>query len=237
MTHDVRQPGPKESRKRRAEARSLVRGANDAIMSNGRTVRPREAAEDVELTVSNPRQRADRRATAATRRSEEGSLRFDRNPGIGVVDSGHQAEQAPIVSPDLQGDRPLTRSRWQECRVQPLGDPIGAPQPLQTGGRQDEGVRLAAVEAAEPRVDVAVQRMHVQVGPATPDESDAAWTVGSDAVAGRKILQTMRRVSRTHDKHVAWVGSRQEGSDAKTRMLLSRDVLRAVNREVDPAVQ
>jgi hypothetical protein len=206
-------------------------------VSDGRTIGPGVATDEVELTVLNPRERTDRRAATATRRGEEGALGLDRKPGIGVVDLCRQTQKALVVGADLESDSPLTRCWRHERRVQPLGDSIAATEPLKPGDRQDQGVRLAAVEAAQPSVDIAVKRMHKQVGTAGPDESDSAWTVGPDAVALGKILKTTSRVSHAHDERVARVGARKEGSNAKARMLVGRDVLRAVDREVDPAVE
>ena len=150
-----------------------------------------------------------------------------------MVDPGGQVHKSGIVAPDLDRDRALPRRRQYDVEIQPLGDAIRLAKTVQTRGCQHEGIGLAVVQAAEPCVHVAVQRMDDKVRPARQYEADPARTVRADPTPGRQIVQAPFRRVRSDDEDVAWIGSRKKRANPQTWILLGRNILGAVDREIN----
>ena len=105
------------------------------------------------------------------------------------------------------------------------------PEPGQAGHREHEGVGLARVEPPQPRVDVAVERMELEVGPLRPEERGPARAVRSDAGALRQVLQRLPRLAT--DERITGILAPGKCRDREAGILGRGDVLRAVDREVD----
>jgi len=124
-------------------------------------------------------------ATAA-HRPQEGPLGPNGPMGRTVVEGPRGKLGRASTVTDLDGDRALARRRRHLARVEDLADPVAPPQALQPGDGQDEGVRLAPIEAGQPAVHVAVEGMGGQVGPKPTKEPAPARAVGAHAGAHRE---------------------------------------------------
>ena len=176
------------SRRRRSDAVRTRAPESSSVASSRRVLRrpptgPRRRAiarrthrgwrsrQEVELVADDRGQGADRRSAAASGCAEECALGLDRHSRRR---SSMAAASASIRSSSRRtwiGDRPLSGGRRHDLGVEPLGDPVGEPQPVEPRAREHEGVRLARIEPAQPRVDVAVQRMDDEIRP--PGEQEA----------------------------------------------------------------
>ena len=90
-----------------------------------------------------------------------GPLGRESGEGGRVMHGPHRPPHTLVIGPRLERERPLA-GRGDE--VQRFRRPLDA-QPVQPGRGEDDGVGLAGVELAQPRVDVAAQLDHVQIGP------------------------------------------------------------------------
>ena len=175
-------PGRREHLGREVQRQPPPVPAGPAPVRNDgrRPVRGRVSDEEVERAAVDRGQRTDRRPTAAARRLEERTLGLDRGPRSDVVDRRGQAEHPRVVAADLDRDRTLTRRGRHELGLEPLRDPPAEPEPVEARTGQDERVGLPVVEPSQARVDVAVERVHDQVGPSGEDEPGAPRAVGAD---------------------------------------------------------
>ena len=116
-------------------------------------------------------------------------------------------------------------------RGQDLVDAVGATESGQTGDRQHQRLGLPAIELGEPRVDVPVQRVERQVRTSRAQERDPAWAVGADASTRGQRVQACAAHA-THQR-IARILSLRVGGDDELGMLVGRDVLGAVDRDID----
>ena len=98
----------------------------------------------------------------------------------------------------LETECALTRTRQHGVGLEQRADAGREAQPLQAGGGEHDRVVLPFVELAQPRVEVAAQRLDLQVGPLRAQLHDAAQARGADARAVRQLVQ--RRMARGHER-------------------------------------
>jgi hypothetical protein len=154
-----------------------------------------------------------------------------------IVDRGHQGAHSGVVASDLKGNRALTRCRRNDLRLEPLGNAVTEPKPIQPRAREDEGVGLAGVEPADTRVHIAMERMDHEIWSPGEQEPGASRAVRPDTRARQQVGEPSLGRVRTNYQCVARIGPRQVGANVKTWMLVGRHVLCAVYREVDAAVE
>ena len=108
-------------------------------------------------------------------------------------------------------------------------------EPLQAGERQQRGVDLAVLELAQPRLDIAAQRRHVEVGPQPLGDRLPPQRGGADRGAARQFGERFRLAA---DEHVARVlaleaGRQHAGPAAKTvGMSLAECTARSMRRSM-----
>ena len=225
----------------RASSRAEILAGRDRTVTTGDrgpgAVRAGVAAEQVELVADDAGQRADRSPAASSGCAEERALGLDRQARVAIVDGCGHREHPLVVGPDLDGDRTLPRGRRHDLGLESLGDPVTEPHPVQSRAREHERVGLTRIEPAQSRVDVAVEWMNDEIRPPGEQEARPPRAVGPDATTRRQIGEPPLRRVGPDDERVAGVGPGQVGGDAEPRILVGRNVLRAVDRDVDGAIE
>ena len=115
-------------------------------------------ARNIEAAVPRGRERSDRRATTAADRAQDRAFRDDRAAYRGVVEFAQHGEHRGVVAARLHGERALARRRRYDGRIDARPDARGETEPIEAGACEEQRVALALVEAAQARIDVAVQR-------------------------------------------------------------------------------
>ena len=119
------------------------------------------------------------------------------------------------------------------------GDPSGQSETFEAGGGEDQEVVVAIVQLAETGADVAADRGDVEARVRMTElctPSDAAGadpeTGGRQNVGGDTVGWPVRR----DDDTVVRVGPFQYGADGEAGHAVSRQILRAVDRQVHASV-
>ncbi len=131
----------------------------------------------------------DRRPAAAAGPREDRALRLDLQARRRVVDPGDRVPRLRVVGAHLDRERALARRRRDRVERQDLVDAVRPAEPREPGDGEDEGVGLAVVQAPEPRVHVAVERVQDEVGSLREHERRAPRAVGAHAGARRERRQ------------------------------------------------
>ena len=116
-----------------------------------------------------------------------------------------------------------------------LCDPIRESKPLETGFGQNERIALAVGQLSQPGLDVATDWRHLQVGPDVKDLSLAAKAARADLRAGWERLKQRFRIAA--DECIAGRFARRHGGERQARDFVRRQILQAVNGDVDPPVE
>ncbi|MNN14774.1 hypothetical protein D3C81_1278540 [compost metagenome] len=132
----------------------------------------------------------------------------------------------------LDAKRALPGSRQRRFNGDQRADAVIQAQALEPRGGQDDGAVFAAVKLAEPRVEVAAQRLDHQVRIAGAQQGLAAQAGGADHSAGRHLVergeavrnQCVARVFALHHR-----GQREAGGQ------FHRHILERMHRQVRAA--
>ena len=140
-----------------------------------------------------------------------------------------------IVCAALDDQRALAGGRRALVRFERLVE-LGQPaEALHAGDRHRQRVDLAVAQLAEARVQVASNRGHLEVVAQSASScADAAGLPVPTRGAGRQAGQVAADPT---DQAVAGVGAQRERRQGQARRLGGRDVLQAVDRQVNPAVE
>ena len=153
---ETRRPAPTRAhaRRRRRRRRSRV---SPRITS--RPSRARDQAAQPQRVLFPLGVGGERRLAAAAQRARERTLgrRRERRRTIGERPSA--ASEIAAIGAAFDRERTLAGRRQAVVRIEQRADPRAEPEPLQSGRRQDDRVVPAVVELAQPRVDVAAQRL------------------------------------------------------------------------------
>ncbi len=151
---------------------------------SGRSTRPR-------ISMSSPiepRMAGDRRAAGAVEHRQEGPLGRERMAGRLRRESARGVcANRLVVRPDRDGDGALPDGGQEILRVEDRRHVVGETEPAQARHGQQRGMNLAAFELCEPRLHVAAQKRHLQVGPHAPDLRLPPQRRGADDPALGKV--------------------------------------------------
>ena len=139
-----------------------------------------------------------------------------------------------IVRPGLDPQGPLPHGRQGQLQRQDLGDLPLEPEPPEPRLGQDDGVVIALVQLAEPGVDVSAKVAHFEVAAGVEQLGPAAEAAGPNHRADGKPLE---RPGPVRDQHVVDRGPLGHGRQAQTRHHVGRQVLQAVDGQVDAALE
>ena len=232
----IRPPGSSSAASSRPSCSPAATGPRRrATIACPSAVRAGVAAEELELA----RRRCVARAPIGARQPppdalEEGPLGFDRQAGRSIVDRCEPA-------------RASARRRWRTWTAM-------APWP--GAGGTISGSSRSAIRSPSPRRSSPAQastsasvspassrrrrvstlpwsRMDREVRPPGEQEAGPPRAVGPDARTRRQVGEPSRCRVGADDERVARIGPGQVRGDAETRILVGRNVLRAVDRDVD----
>ena len=99
---------------------------------------------------------------------------------------------------------------------------------------EHDRVEILLDELAQPRIDVAADLDQLEIGPAMQDLGSPPQAARGNDGAGRELGE--RRMAR-RDEHVAGRSSRRHGGERKLRHDDRRQILEAVNGDLDPALE
>ena len=119
-------------------------------------------------------ERRNRRAAGPIELTEECALGFNRDERIAVIDGGKDLFRFVIGGAQFDADGALRRGWEHILNRDQLRDAVGEPQTLQARKREQGCIGFACFELAKPRLHVAAEQDHLQVGPLVTDEGLAA---------------------------------------------------------------
>ena len=189
------------------------------------------AHEKSQPTTNRDRHSTDRRPAPATHGLEHSPLGDDGNSDGRIVERTHDLEDRLVVAPGLHRECTLRGRRWHRSCVQASRNAAAQAKPIEPGGRQHQRVRLPGIKTAQSRVDVAVQRDHVEVGSQRTQKAGAARAVRTHLRAHSEVVERTHYVAR--DQRVSRIRSLGIGRDHELRIVLEREVFGAVHGEVD----
>ena len=195
-----------------------------------RMAQPRLQRERATLPV---RPGGQRHAAAAAQRTRHRALGMHRQPGRRVGQRFQRLAQRGRIGAHLQAQRALPGRRQHHVRIDHRADARVQAQPLQARGGQHDAVVLALVELAQPGVEVAPQRLHIQVRPDRLELHHPAQARGADP---RALRQRLHRLETGRDPGIARVLALQHGAQREALGHLHRHVLERVHRQVSAAL-
>ncbi|HUQ44689.1 MAG TPA: hypothetical protein VM451_09820 [Candidatus Limnocylindria bacterium] len=154
-----------------------------------------------------------------------------------IVDRRNGRRSSLVLRPDLHSNCALARGRRHDLGIESLGDPIAEPQPIHSCACEHECVGIALIEPAEPRIDIAVERMDDEVRASSEQEPGASWAVSPDARARWQLVNASLLRIVAYNQCVARVGAGEVCGDPESVILVGRDVLGAVDRDIDFTVE
>ena len=150
-----------------------------------------------------------------------------------ALTSGASRAHVVAVVADLDAERALARRRQADGRIEQAADAPAQAQAFQARGGQHDGVVVAAIELAEPGVEVAAQRLDRQLRMARADLRLAAQAGRADG-ARRQLGQRGVGVG---DEGVARVGALEHGAQLERGLQIDRHVLQGVHGQIGAAVE
>ena len=161
---------------------------------------------------------------AALDGGDDRALRLDAAARLRVVGV---RDELLLAGTDLQRERALRRLRQHHVRLEPQADLVGEPETVEAARREDDRVEPALAALAQPRVDVAAQRLDRERGL----EREQLCT----PARGRRADAHLRLDRRRTAERVARIVTLEIRADRETFGIARRHVLRAVHGDVDPA--
>ena len=152
----------------------------------------------------------------------------------GVVDSVDPGARGPVGRAHLDRENPLPDGGNENRRVQRPRVPGLEPETAQPSGGEDHRVPGSARELSHARVHVAANRLDDEVGPECEREGPPARAGRADHRSRPQTLEVHRRPGDEDVTRVLAFGVRRE---REPRRELGREVLEAVDREVEGALE
>jgi hypothetical protein len=177
---------------------------------------------------------ADRRVAARPEPGDDGALgaQLDERFAIGQIGRSSGGGRTGVIA-GLERERALPGRRGQRPQAEAEAGLAAAAEPLETGRGEDDPVDLAVGALPQPRIDVASQLDDVEVGTDGEQLRAAADARGSDP---RPFGNLGDRPARP-DPDVGGVRTRRDAGEREALGQLTRQVLGAVDGEVDVTVE
>ena len=146
--------------------------------------------------------------------------------------SGAQASKPALVFERLDRQRALPHRRAHDVGAEDFADDVAPAEPPQTRGRQHDGVVLALLHFVDARIDIAADRLHIQI---------AAGAACSCAMRRSELVPTDRAefqiAQLAADDGVARIGALRNGGDGQAFRQFGGQIFHAVNGEIDAPVE
>src|SRR5579859_7002483 len=119
---------------------------------------------EMQLAISHFGEVADGNLATSTETVEQGALAGGGGAGGGVVQECEMVASGGIAETDFDAKRALSGGGAHDFGGDDLLDQLRFAEAFESGGGEDDGVVFSLLEFAEARVDVAAQRMNVEIG-------------------------------------------------------------------------
>jgi hypothetical protein len=173
----------------------------------------------------------DRDAAPSAKRLKERPFRQRARPNQGIVDRSQDLENLGIGTTGLNCESTLPSIGKADFKRQVFGDFGLTTETMQPGGGKNDRVVAPFAQLSNSCVDVTSQVVaKLEVRPNRPKLGLATGTARSDTGAGRKFPESS--ILKTHD-NVARIFPDGERREHQVIILVGRNVLQAVHREVD----
>ena len=133
---------------------------------------------------------ADGNLAAAAQGSQRGALGGHGKARICVVEKRYGLDGRGIVLARLNAQRTLAGRRAKIFGIEPLANPIGLAQPIESCGSQQNRLHLTLGQLAQPRVNIAAKLHRLNVGPEHLQLRAAPLAACAHARAMRKSSKT-----------------------------------------------
>ena len=172
-----------------------------------------------------------------------------------IVQGRHDLASSRVVAATLQCQCPLSDGRQHETERQQFGNMHGESQSPQARFGQNQDVEIALLEFAEPSLHVAADILHLQVRAGVQQLGPSPQAARADARPGRQpqkgaggfFFSQGRRIMRDRkmtlapffstDQRVGGGSPLRYGGQNQSRRHAGRQVLEAVNGQIDPTVE
>ena len=167
--HQSKKPGPARLRSSRAasapSAAASARRPVAADIVRRAAVRPRDQAAEMQCVAFDRGVGADRRPAGAVEHREERALASQRDRRIGVIDLREQRRASSLSSSRVSiAMAPCPAAGRNSSALMIVVARASRPSRFKPGERKDDGVGLAVIELAQPRLDIAAQRRDSRSG-------------------------------------------------------------------------
>ena len=133
--------------------------------------------------------RSERRVAARIQSGDQRALGGQRRQRLAVGDRLGGGRGVIVRVERLDRDRPLSGRRGDLLLLDREGHLLGATEPAQSRGCQDQSVEVACLEPRQARVDVPAELDHLQVRSPSEDLGPAAQARGADPGARGTLAQ------------------------------------------------
>ena len=147
----------------------------------------------------------------------------------GIVQSGNPLRHIGARGKYFDPQRTLPR-RWQRLlRRQHCPDALLQSQAYQPGGSKDDGIVLPLVELAQTCIEVATQRLDLQLRILRSQNRFAAQAGGSHHGPRRQFVKRRKTIG---NQSITWILARRDGRQGKALGHLHRHILERMHRQV-----
>src|SRR5262249_15304747 len=116
---------------------------------------------------------------------------------------------------------------------QKLSDPVLVPKPFESSCRENDSIELAGIQFAEACIDIAAKRQQIEGRESMTQLDLTSQAACPDRCSGTQLL----KFGSLGQEGVARIFAFRNRAKIDAVRKLERDVLKAVNREIDAAVE
>jgi hypothetical protein len=174
----------------------------------------------------------DRGHAAPAEASQECPLRRGRQPGLVMINPIDKRSNPLVVLLDFDRQRALSDGRQAHFGREALGNPVLQAKADEARSRQDDGVQAERFQFLEPRLHVAAEWNDLQVGAAMEELHLSSQATGPDPRTCRKFSEPKAVLG---NERVERIFAPHDRAQAKASRQLRREILHAMDGQVDPA--
>ena len=188
---------------------------------------------EFERTANPRRVGSERHAAAATESTRHGTLGLHREPGGAMGQQRQLRAQRMRVAAHFDAERALPGARQHPLRLEARTNALRQTETHQPGGREHDGVVAAVVELAQACIEVAAQRLHIEVRPQRDQLHDPPQARCADSGAQWQFVERAEVVG---DKSIARVFTFEHRRQLETFGQVHRHVFERVHRQLSAAL-
>ena len=187
----------------------------------------RDYAIDSEAFAVAPAMDPNRNLTSTTKSVERGAFRRHGKAGVCVIKKSNCLMGFDIIRAAFDRQRALPSRGTEMFHIEALPNPLGPPKPIQAACREDNGLRLALLKLAQPRIDVAAKLNVLEIMTQISELGLTPWAAAAHSRSGRQIEE---RFEFHRDKGISRIGAFRKRRQSKLWSKRSRQVFQAMGR-------